>query len=171
MNLGYLYSIINLYVKRENKTKKACLSIVRKNENIEFSFYMHDNINDKTLVTLPLDIVLENRQEILNMYKDAKIVISENNIDNCYTITFNNGRTLSFLNFSLSEINDWRNSLYNISIRNEEMRITLPLNETFEKKNLRLQIAGFSSYLTLLFSVAFLSTVFLTSLLLWKVLL
>lgn len=163
MNLNSLYSIINLYVKRE-KNNKAIMTIEKQDEQIEFNLSMQKNSQDKTIITLPLEIVIEAKKHLLDLFRQDKIVIDEKYVDNIYTLVFNNGRELSLKGFSLIEINEWRNDLFDIKIRKEEMRLPVeskPMNLPMKP---RLQVTGFTSMISLFLTVLVLSGVLITSL-------
>ena len=169
MNINYLYSIINLYVQREKNGTIAHFWIEKKEDMIEFSFNMQNKSQDKTFITLPLDLVLENRIEILNLCKKNRIVLGEEYHDKIYNIMFNNGRIISLIGFTLFEINEWRNDLFGIEIRKEELRVQK--DEMVEEKNAsqyKLQIAGFTSFINLLVTVVIMSIIFVGALLIFK---
>ena len=166
MNLNSLYSIINLYVQRE-KNNQAIMTIAKKDEQIEFNLSMQKNNQDKTIITLPLELVLDAKKNILDLFRQDKIVIEEKYQDNIYTLILNNGRKLNFKDFSLMEINEWRNDLFNIQIRKDEMRLPLLKDETKVLKP-RLQITGFVSLWSLFLTIMIISGVFITSLWLCK---
>ena len=160
MNLGYLYSIINLYIKNEKDNRKCNLLIEKNNDNILFSFNMQHTNHDKTTLTLPLDIVLLNKNEILKLYKNNLIIIDEKydtNDNICeYLVKFQNGRQLLFRGFTLLEINDLRNSLYNITLFKDEIRIKFDNNENHSlTPNLKLKNTGYTSFLSLFVNVLF----------------
>ena len=53
MNIDYLYSIINLYLKKEINNKRTILSIKRLDDMVEFSFSMKQDNEDKTTFVSP----------------------------------------------------------------------------------------------------------------------
>jgi hypothetical protein len=93
---------------------------------IAFNFNMDENDLDKTSFTVDLNIIMENMNNILNTYKDKLMIIDEKfnkNNGSHYIVMFQNGRKISFDNFSLLEINNIRNILYDINIYSEEIRL------------------------------------------------
>ena len=156
MDIGYLYSIIDLYLKNEDDSNKTSLNIRRIDNNIEFRFTMkHDN-PDKTIFTIPVEVVNNYWYKFLNKYKSDLMIIDEKyEYDKVkktcyYYLLLLNGRTLSFDGFSITEINGIRNCLYSIRIDSDEIRVNL--DEEIEPKykpQLRLQTAGFSSFKTI----------------------
>lgn len=164
MNKAYLENIIRLYAKNEKENHYTVMTITKKNDVFEFAFSVLNTNNDKTIIALPNELVIDSINEILSLYRSDKIVIDETNKGNLYQITFNNGRILCFNDFSLQEINHWRNNLYNISIRENELRVS---NTNFEKnitvKN-NFQFAGFTSFMSLTVIVMIISCVLFVSL-------
>lgn len=163
MNIDYLYSIINLYLKRESDVKRTILNIRKQNNQVECSFNMKTVKDDKTTFTVPYEDFNKSINEIVTRFKQELIIIDEKyNYDNenstCYYyVLFNTGRVISFDGFTILEMNNIRNSLYNIKINKEEIRVddVSSEKEMAYKPRIRLQEAGFSSYATLLLMVMF----------------
>lgn len=177
MNIEYLYSIINLYLKNENEKNKACLNIQKKDSNIEFKFTMRSDNPDKTIFMLPLELVNKYWYNFLNKYKDNLLVIDEKyNYDSVkntcyYYVLFKNGRTLSFDGFSITEINSLRNCLYTIRIDSDEIRVNLEEDKKPKyQPQLNLQTAGFSSFKIIFFITLFILDIFVVSLWICKIL-
>ena len=127
MNIDYLYSIMNLYFKKENNIDKACMKIVKKNDNLEFNFNMNSNDPNKTCFFFPEDLFEENMNNILGFFKDNSVLIDEKyNYDkekDCcnYNVEFQNGRKITFDGFSVKYISDIRNSIYNKTLNTNEI--------------------------------------------------
>lgn len=163
MNIDYLYSIINLYLKREEDSKKTILNIKKLNDQVEFSFHMKTVKDDKTTFVIPYEEFNKNISEIVNKFKQELMIIDEKyNYDNVnstcyYYVLFNSGRVISFDGFSIIEMNNIRNNLYDIKIHQEEIRVddVKEEKEMAYKPRIHLQEAGFSSYATLLLMVMF----------------
>ena len=176
MNIEYLYSIIDLYLKNEDENSKAHLNIQKKDNDIEFSFAMRSS-PDKTNFLLPLDLVNNYWYTFLNKYKSDLLIIDEkyeyDKVNNTcyYYVLFKNGRVLSFNGFNIMEINSLRNCLYTIRINSDEIRVKT--DEEIEPKykpQLNLQVAGFSSFKTLFFITLFILDIFMVSLWICKLL-
>ena len=176
MNIDYLYSIINLYLKKETDVKKTTLNIKKLEDDVEFNFNMKKDIDDKTTFMIPYDSYNKHLVDFINMYKEDLMIIDEKySYDNAsgtcyYYVLFKTGRSISFHGFKVLEINNVRNILYNIMINKEEIRVDeldTP-KEMAYKPRLRLQQAGFSSYATLFFVVVFFVTVLVISLLVFN---
>jgi hypothetical protein len=176
MNKDYLYSIVNLYLNRENDNKKIALNIDLQENDVEFSFSMTDNDIDKTSLVIPRDEYDEIIVDLINQLKQDLMVIDEkynyeNENGSChYLVKFNNGRKISFDGFTIIETNNIRNVLYDIKINQNEIRLEdiEQKQEMAYKPRLRLQQAGFSSYATLLLVVIFFALVLVVSLFVFK---
>lgn len=163
MNIDYLYSIINLYLKRELDNKRTILNIRKLNDQVEINFNMKTVKDDKTTFVIPYEEFNKNINEITSRFKQELMIIDEKyNYDNAsstcyYYVLFNNGRVISFDGFSIIEMNNIRNNLYNIKINKEEIRIddVSDKKEMVYKPRIHLQEAGFSSMATLLLMVMF----------------
>lgn len=178
MGIDYLYSIIDLYLKNETDTKKTALSIKKIEDNVEFNFDMNEKNSDQTNFVIPYDLYHEYLDNFLNRYKQKLMIIDEkydsNKVNNTchYYVLFKNGRSISFTGFSILEMNNIRNILYNIEFDKEKIRID-SINEEREmayKPRLTLQQAGFSSVATLVMVIIFLADLLVIGLWLFKVL-
>ena len=176
MNKDYLYSILNLYLKMEDEHKKTVLNITKKEEEIEFSFTMNIEVEDKTEFVIPIDIYRDTIIDFLIKYKEDLMIIDEkysynNDNNSCnYRILFKNGRILSFKGFSILDMNNIRNMLFDIKINQEEMRVS-SIDEKKEmayKPRLSLQQAGFSSYASLFLIVLFFVDILVIALWIFK---
>lgn len=170
MDIKYLYNIINLYLKNEKNDCKTNLNIRKKDEKIVFNFNMNENDLEKTTIVLLYEDVVKELWNILNIYKQEKIIIKEEYKNNRYRIVFQNGRLLSFDGFTSLEINKLRNLLYSITINSNEIRLDELDNEKkmAYKPNYRLQETGFASYGTLLLVALYLTDTLLISLCVFK---
>ena len=162
MNSDYLYSILNLYLKKETEQKKTTLNINKLTDQVEFKFDMNEKNSDQTTFVIPNEIYNDNLNNFINLYKEDLMIIDEkyntNENNTCYYyVLFKNGRSISFNGFSVIEMNNIRNILYDIKINQDEIRV----DEIDEEKqmayqpHLRLQQAGFSSLATLFLVVIF----------------
>ena len=178
MNEDYLNSIVNLYLSREKDKARINLSIAKKRDKVLFSFNMKQDSLDKTDVQIPFDNINVVLGKVLSMIKKDLMIIDEKyNYDNTnqscyYYVKYNNGRTLSFDGFSVLELNNVRNLLYDININKEEIRVS----DIGEEKQMaykplpRLQQAGFSSYGALFLAVLFFADVLVIALWIFKML-
>ncbi len=176
MNIDYLYSVIDLYLKNENEHSKTNLNIQKADNNIQFSFTMKEDNPDKTTFYLPIDLVNNYWYYLLNRYKKDLLIIDEkyeyDKVKNTcyYYVLFKNGRIISFNGFSIVEINGLRNCLYSIRINEEEIRINLePEKETLYQPMLSLQHAGFSTFKTIFFITLFILDILVISLWVCKI--
>lgn len=158
MNISYFMSVLELYLSKEGQYKTN-LSIVKYlNGKIKINFTMNHDMNEATSFFVGYDMFMtkENLQDFLISYKRSLIIIDEKYEYNktneiCYyCITLSNGRILSFKNFSLEEINNIRNLVYDINYQPEEIKIVLDENEKsgYYHQGLLLGQTGFASFLT-----------------------
>ncbi len=176
MDIDYLYSIVDLYLKKEKDNKRTYLNIKKLDDHVEFSFSMKNETEDKTESKLSYEDFNARMLDFLTRFKEDLMIIDEKydyityNESCYYYVLFKTGRSISFDGFSVAEMNNVRNILYDISINKEEVRV----EEIKEEKEmayqprLRLQQAGFSSYVTLLLVVIFFTAVLVISLLVFK---
>ncbi len=177
MNNGYLDSIIELYLRKEKNNRRTNLTMKKKDDKIEFSFNMKMDDPDKTIFSLPIEMVNSHFQEFLNMYKEDLLIIDEkydydSTNNTCYYyVEFKNGRVLSMHGFSILEINNIRNILYNIKIHAEELRVNpKEEKEMVYKPKTVLQQAGFASYFTIFLITLFFVDIFVIALWVCKLL-
>lgn len=172
MDINYLYSIVNLYLKKEKGNKRTNLSLVKDNEKIKFSLNMDKDDVDVTSFEISNDELFENNnfKNLIQNYKKNNIVIDEKFDNKIYNILLNNGRRLTFENFSIIELNDIRNIIYDIKFQKEEIRIDFLDDEDIDNKYYyTLRPTGFANFKTIgLIAVCFL-VVFIVSLWLFNV--
>ena len=177
MSYDYIYSIISLYVKNETDDKKVNLNLTKTSKKVVLKFNMKKEDDNKTTFDLPYEVVNNYIENILNIVKENLLIIDEKyELDSqkkyCYYyVKFSNGRILSFNNFSIVEINNIRNILYNINLRRDEIRIELDAKEEVKMNyKPRLQESGFISHSSLFLMVLYLADAFMISLWIFKVL-
>jgi len=176
MDINYLYSIVDLYLKKETNEKKTYLSIVKiENDRIQFSFNMDEKDVDVTSFSIPSEEVFENDNfyQLIRTYKQSNIIIDEKYTDDnsgSYYVLLNNGRKILFKNFSVIEINDIRNIIYDIKFQKEEIRIDFLDDEDIDNKYYyTLRPTGFANFKTILVIAVCFLVVFIISLWLFNV--
>ena len=177
MDYNYVYNLMDLYIKNEDGTQKFVLNITKSFDKVVLKFKMNNKSTDSTTFDLPLQIVNNYIHKIIKEFKDDNLVIDEKyELDsqnrNCvYLVKFSNGRLLSFNNFSVIEINNIRNILYNITIRQEELRMSNDNIDNIKMNYIpRLQETGFTKSSSLFLLVIFFADVFMISLFVFKLL-
>lgn len=159
MNISYFMSVLELYLAKE-KEYKTNLNIIKcQNEKIKINFTMNHDLNETTSFFVLYDNFMEkdNLSTFLQTYKNGLIIIDEKYeydklSETCYyCIILSNGRILSFKNFTLEEINNIRNYVYNINYYPEEIKVVLDEEEKsgYYHRNFALGTTGFTSFLTL----------------------
>lgn len=158
MKYNYIYNIIDLYLKNESSVKKIHFNLTKMREKVSMELYMVNDSENKTSFDIPLTEINNYITDILKKYKDDLIVINEDYKLNSrnklcyYSVQFNNGRTLSLNNFSMIEINNLRNILFDINLLQEEMHLSLDEPKQMNYKP-RLQPTGFANFKILSFAV------------------
>ena len=177
MDYNYVYNIMDLYFKNEKENQKVILNLTKTFDKVVLKFKINNKSNDITTFDLPLQIVNNYIHLIIKKFKEENLVINEKyELDsqnkNCmYLVKFSNGRVLSFNNFSIIEINNIRNILYNIKIRQEELRISNDDSENIKMNYIpRLQETGFTKSSSLFLMVIFFADIFMLSLWVFKIL-
>lgn len=157
MDINYLYSIVDLYLKKETSEKKTNLHITKiLNNRIQFNFNMDEKDVDVTSFSIPSEEVFENDNfyQLIRTYKQNNIIIDEKCSDDdsgYYYVLFNNGRKITFENFTVIEFNSIRNIIYDIKFQKQEIRIKFDdVNKVNDKKYYyQLQPTGFVNFKTL----------------------
>lgn len=174
-NYSDIYNMIDLYLNNEKESKKANLNIIKDHEQVIFKLNMNSHEEDKTTFTIPIIAVNDYISNILKIYKNKELIIDEKyELDSknkmChYRIKFQNGRVITFDNFSIIEINNIRNILYNIEMHKEEIRVEQNNKNIEMNYRPRLLETGFSSSKSMFLIVIFLLIVLFASLLIFKI--
>lgn len=170
MNIDYLYSIMNLYFRKEDKDNKTNMKIVKKNDNVEFNFNMNLNDPNKTCFFFPMDLFDENLDTLLSLYKDSSVIIDEKysydrKKDYCkYYAQFKNGRKMQLNGFEISYINKIRYSLYNKNIKINELNLKFNDELNYESGQLTPAYSGFASFKSILLISIFFLVILVVSL-------
>lgn len=166
MDYNYLYSVVEFYLKNETDNDKANLEISKESGKVLFKLGMDNNQFGKSSYDVPLYLVNNYIEGILKLFKGDLLIIDEkynlNNLENTchYFIKFKNGRTVTFEGFSVLEINNIRNVLYNVTLNKDEIRVDLKNpNEIQMNYEPRLQETGFASFSQLFLLVLFVSDI------------
>lgn len=173
MNIGYLLSILDLYILKE---KNGCLVIEVDNvlELVKVKFCYSFDTPNKTFVKIKKEIFFDNIEEFLKKIQGNLNIKKENisNLDNknTYQITFDSNRKLSFVNFSNEELSLIRKNLKNIEndfsfvVENNYYKVY----QENKKNNLSFSM-GFTTYITLFITSILFLDIFILSLLVFKV--
>lgn len=178
MNLNYFISVLELYLNKETEYKTN-LSIVKYlNGKLKVNFTMNHDLNETTSFFMEYDSFMErdNLCQLFKQYKQDLIIIDEKyeydklNETCYYCIMLANSRILSFKNFTLEEINNIRNLIYDIKYNPNEIKIVLDEEEKggYYHRTLALGQSGFASFLTLLVVILVLLNVFIIALWIFK---
>lgn len=159
MNLNYFISVLELYLNKETEYKTN-LSIVKYlNGKLKVNFTMNHDLNETTSFFMEYDSFMErdNLCQLFKQYKQDLIIIDEKyeydklNETCYYCIMLANGRILSFKNFSLDEVNQMRNLIYDIKYNPNEIKVILDNDEKsgYYHPSVLLGQTGFASFFTL----------------------
>lgn len=178
MDYSNLYSILNLYLRKEKDKHAINVNFTKNQDNILLYFNINNTGSDRTTLSLPLQVINDYLSDILKKIKNEQIIIDEKceldkNNNYVYYIKFANGRIISFNNFSIMEINNIRNILYNIDIRQEEIRIVQNANNSNKiQMNYKpiLQPTGYIHSNSIFLMAIIFADVFMISLWIFKVL-
>ena len=173
MNIDYLYSVINLYLKKENEHSKTNMKIIKKGDNLKFNINMDSSDYNNTTFFFPMDLFDTNMEYILGMYKNNHVVIDEKYEydqlkDEChYSLVLKNGRKLFLDGFSIEYLTKIRNIIYKDSVSEDELKFKYNdlVNDNYGfQNNLQPSFAGFASFKSILLISIFFLVVLIVSL-------
>ncbi len=163
-NITSLFNFINLYLKNEAKDKKVILNIINLEEEIEFRIWFNTYDDGYSSMKLKKDIISnDDINYLMDLYRDDVHYKEENyNYDKekktyNYSVCLSNNRLLYLTNFTLSELNNYRNILLNIKDEKLMIKSNKKSSKKVVKKNNILQEDGYSNYagiVSLLFIMA-----------------
>lgn len=174
MNVGYMMSILDLYLMKE-KNGTLIIEVDNIEEIVKVKFcYAFDSTN-KTFVKLDKKLFFDNINYFLKKVQGNLIVQTENlttlNNKKIYKLVFDSNRCLSFVNFQNTELKLIRENLTNLKsdftldseINNYDTKLT-------QNKQTSLAFSmGFSSYLTLFLTSILFLDIFMISLWVFKI--
>ena len=175
MNSSYLLSILDLYLLKENNGS-LIIEVLKEEELIKVDFCYSTSKNQKTFLKLDKKVFFDSLKLFLSKVQGNFQVVDETlletNKQKSYTITFDNNRKLTFINFSVEEFEMIRSNLSNLEseFQFEKVQEEQELSYT-EKFNLSKNLSfsmGFSTYLTLFISAIWFLDIFMISLWIFK---
>ncbi len=185
MNISYLVSILDLYLKKETKEKILIIDITKSNNIIKVDFSYSNTHSNKTYVKLESNVFFDNLKYLINKCQKNLDIKNENINNNTYTINFSNNRQINFNNFDDNELSAIRNSFDNLVIDiigNTSVLNTVSLkdevkenkeesyNEIYkETKKKKLSFSmGFSSFITIFLTAIWFLDIFMIALWIFK---
>ena len=171
MTIGYLLSILDLYLLKE-KDNELLIEVDNEENLVRFNFtYSFDSIN-KTFVKINKDLFFTNLKEIIlkiqsNLkLEEEKFVIRNNK--NIYTFNYEERRIITFVGFSKKEMLKIRESFNDLS-DNFDFNINDSYDQILVNKPEKLQFSmGFSNYMSLFLSSIFFLDILMISLWIFK---
>lgn len=171
MTIGYLLSILDLYLLKE-KDSQLLIEVDNEENLVRFNFtYSFDSIN-KTFVKINKDLFFTNLKEIIlkiqsNLkLKEEKYEIKNNK--NIYTFNYEERRIITFIGFSKKEMLKIRESFNDLS-DNFDFNINDSYDQILVNKPEKLQFSmGFSNYMSLFLSSIFFLDILMISLWIFK---
>lgn len=171
MTIGYLLSILDLYLLKE-KDSQLLIEVDNEENLVRFNFtYSFDSIN-KTFVKINKDLFFTNLKEIIlkirsNLkLKEEKYEIKNNK--NIYTFNYEQRRIITFIGFSKKEMLKIRESFNDLS-DNFDFNINDSYDQILVNKPEKLQFSmGFSNYMSLFLSSIFFLDILMISLWIFK---
>ena len=171
MTIGYLLSILDLYLLKE-KDNQLLIEVDNEENLVRFNFtYSFDSIN-KTFVKINKDLFFTNLKEIIlkiqsNLkLEEEKFVIKNNK--NIYTFNYEERRIITFIGFSKKEMLKIRESFNDLS-DNFDFNINDSYDQILVNKPEKLQFSmGFSNYMSLFLSSIFFLDILMISLWIFK---
>jgi len=168
MDIGYLLSVLDLYLLRE-KTSKIVVQVNNLENIVRIEFSYSSDLYNTTFVKISKESFFDNLKFILSKIENSLVVKKEDSNLNKYSLIFSNERKIVFVNFSLDDIKLIKSHL------KIEKDNTLILEDTYDSKlenvkvnKLRLANLGFTSYLTLLLTSVWFLDIFIISLWIFK---
>ena len=100
MNINYLVSILNLYLKNENSDKLLEIDFTKIDNQVKVDFSYANSRNHKTYVKIDYKEFFSYIKYLADRIQANLKVEKENYLNKSYTIKFNNQRQVSFNNFN-----------------------------------------------------------------------
>lgn len=175
MNIGYLLSILDLYLLKE-KNGSLIIEVDNILDIVKVKFSYSFDSSNKTFVKIDKKIFFDNIYEFLRKIQGNLEIKNEVLIQDIksreYKLTFDKNRNLSFINFSNKEIKLIRENLNEVK---NDFTLELSDVESYDKKKDNLSKTklsysmGFTSYITLFLTSIWFLDVLMISLWIFKV--
>ena len=173
MNIGYLLSILDLYLIKE-KNSSLIVEVDNRESLVKVDFCYSFDPSNRTFVKIKKELFFEHLSEFLNKIQGSLLVEGENfvtkNNKKVYTLEFLEKRKISFINFSVDEMNMIRSNISNLKDKFDFNMDNITYDKKLETvKNTKLSFSmGFSSYMTLTLTSIWFLVILIISLLIFK---
>ena len=176
MNISYLISVLDLYLKKTNE--KLNIEMIKYDEYIKFNFFYDSSSINKTYISVDIDSFNRFSKILFSKMKKNEDIVEELIDDNNnYVIKFKN-RTITFCWFEKNELENIR-SYFDIKNKSftfdKVMSNEIITNEKYEdkvvNKNHKFAFSmGFSSFITIFLSAIWFLDIFMIALWIFKAL-
>lgn len=170
MNIGYLLSILNLYLNQK-KQDKLIISFDNLENLVKVDFCYFNNQINKTFVKLDKEVFFDNLNTIVNNIQEKFNKLEEelNYNNNKFIYSLNSlNQNISFIGFTKEELELIRKAFNKLEEFNFKIN-EVTYSDIYQNKNTKLVYKmGFTSYLTLFLSSIFFLDIFVISLLIFK---
>jgi len=170
MNINYLSSITDLYLKNENDNNLIII-ITDKKDFVRIDFSYLKSFQNKTYVNLNKKVFFDNLEKILEKIQNSLNIKKESlNSNKEYDLMLSNNRQIKFIDFTLDDL-----KIIQTYINNSTLQLNIPkdnytYNDMYEndlKTNFSFSF-GFSSIMTLLLSAFLFFNALMLALLIFK---
>lgn len=175
MNIGYLLSILDLYLLKE-KSGSLIIEVDNILDIVKVKFSYSFDSSNKTFVKIDKKMFFDNIYEFLSKIQGNLEIKNEVLIQDVksreYKLTFDKNRNLSFINFSNKEIKLIRENLNEVK---NDFTLEISDIESYDKKKEKIAKTklsysmGFTSYITLFITSIWFLDVLMISLWIFKV--
>ena len=173
MNISYLLSILDLYLKNEN-LYPLMIDVIKNDSIIKVNFSYSNTPLNKTFVKIDNKVFNENISYFMEKIKQNLDLLNEDYKDNIYTINFNNNRQIKFINFKESELQDIKNKIGYLNTQinfNTIVSDNITYNDVYKENNSKkLSFSmGFSSFITIFLSSIWFLDIIMIALWIFKI--
>ena len=171
MNISYLLSVIDLYMKKFSE--ELYIEVIRYDDYVKFNFfYGKDSIN-KTYISLDMDTFYRFSKEIFSKIQKNDKIDNEYIDDNQNYVVKINNRTITCCWFSVQELTEIRSKL--LVNKKFDFSVVKPKEEVAEYDNKLLTnngrfafSMGFSSFITIFLTAIWFLDIFMIALWVFK---
>lgn len=177
MNISYLISVLNLYLEKENRNPLV-IEIIKENDIFKINFSYLNTLPNKTYLKIKEDLFYDNVNYIMKKIKGNLSLLNETIDKNIYKIVFSNNRQITFINFSISDLESIRKKIdylnNNFIFNQQEINTNVSYNDLYKEENtksLSLRPSfGFASFITIFLTSIWFLDIFMISLWIFKAL-
>ena len=177
MNISYLISVLDLYLKKTNE--QLNIEIIKYDDYIKFNFYYYSSSINKTYISVDKDSFWKFSKILFSKIQKNEDIIEELiDENNNYIMNFKN-RKVTYSWFEKEELKNIRNN-FNVNNKDfsfdtintiEEVNDTIKYEDKLTNKNQKFAFSmGFSSFITIFLSAIWFLDIFMIALWIFKAL-